>query len=93
MTDAHDQEKERSGAKPLSAGLPQSPTVGCDAPLAARQARESGKPTSVRDLATRGVSPGETAHIEPDVGEATVESRRDVMDGPVSGVAPGVPPP
>ena len=73
MTDAHDQKEGQSGAKPPSARLPQSPTVGRDAPLVALQARESGKPTPVRDLATHGVSSGETANVEPDVGEATVE--------------------
>ena len=70
MTDAHDQKQGRSGTKPPSA---HPLTVGSDAPLGVGQARESGKPTPVRDLATHCVSSGDTANVETDVGEATVE--------------------
>ena len=73
MTDAHDQKEGRSGTKPPSARPSQPLTVGRDPPLSVRQARESGKPTPVRDLVTQGVSPGDTANVETDVGEATVE--------------------
>ena len=73
MTDEHDHKQGRSGAKPPSARLPQPLTGGPKAPVVARRAPESGKPTPVRDLATPGVSPGASPDVEPDVGEATLE--------------------
>ena len=72
MTDAHDQKEGRPGAKPTPARPPQPVTARGRAPVVA-QAPESGKPTPVRVLATRGVSPGASPDLEPDIAEATVE--------------------
>ena len=73
MTDAHNQKEGRPGARPPPARPPQPVTGGARAPVIARQAPESGKPTPVRDLATPVVSPGASPKVEPDVAEATIE--------------------
>ena len=73
MTDAHDHSDPRSGLKPPSARLPQPLDGGPSAPGVARRARESGRPTPVRDLATSRVSPDASTGVEPDLLEATVE--------------------
>ena len=69
MTDAHERKEGRSGSRPPPAGPPRPLTGGSDAPAAAGQVPESGKPTPVRDLAPPGASRG----ASPDVSEATVD--------------------
>ncbi len=73
MTEARDENDRRSGVQPPPARLPQPVRGIADPPVRARRAPESGKPTPVRVLATRGVSPGASPDLEPDIAEATVE--------------------
>ena len=73
MTDAHERKEGRSSSRSPSAGPPRPLTRGSDAPAAAGQVPDSGKPTSVRDLATPGASRGASPDVSSDLREATVD--------------------